>query len=96
MKPTQADKSLFMCRIPPVNGEKCHLVGEIGESDLSSEPKRAFWTNASVKALMAQTPQPEYISRCKRVRGDWRSIQISSVPFGELCRGCAARSPERV
>lgn len=81
---------MFMARIPPKSGDKYHVIGEVCESDPNSEPDRAFWTNESVKALMNQTPQPEYVSRCKKVRGDWRSIQVSSVPFaGALCRGCA-------
>lgn len=81
-----------MVRIPPRAGDKYHIVGEVGEADPDSEPSRAFWTNASVKALMATVPQSEYVSRCKTVRGDWRSIEVSSVPFGlpeELCRHCA-------
>lgn len=80
-----------MVRIPPRAKDKYHLIGEIGESDPSSEPSRAFWTNASVKALMGQTTQPEYISLCKSVRGDWRNIETSLVPFGtpdELCQQC--------
>lgn len=81
----------FMCRIPPKGGEAYHVVGETREADPTSEPSRAFWTNASVKALMQQTSQPEYVSICKRVRGDWRSIQVSRVPFdGQLCRRCAS------
>lgn len=85
------DEALFMCRIPPINGEKYHVVGETKEANLSGEPSRAFWTNASVKALMQQTVQPEYISACKKVRGDWRSIQVSRVPFaGQMCGRCAA------
>lgn len=85
------DSRRYMVRIPPRAKDKYHLIGEIGESDPASEPARAFWTNASVKALMAQTPQPEYVSQCKSVRGDWRSIQVSTVPFGtpdELCQSC--------
>lgn len=85
-----------MCRIPPISGEKYHAVGEIGEADPASEPSRAFWTNASVKALMQQTVRPEYISVCKRVRGDWRSIEVSRVPFdGQLCQRCAAAASEQ-
>lgn len=81
----------FMVRIPWRAGDKCHIVGEIGEADPNSEPPRAFWTNASVKALMGESPQPEYISRCKRVRGDWRSIEVAPRPFAtnDLCRQCA-------
>lgn len=81
---------IFMARIPPQPRDKYHVIGEVCESDPASEPSRAFWTNESVKALMNKTPQPEYVSRCKKVRGDWRSIQVSSTPFaGDLCRGCA-------
>lgn len=76
---------LFMCRIPPVSGEKYHVVGEVSESDPDSEPKRAFWTNASVKALMQQTPRPEYASLCGKVRGDWRSIETSIHPYMVRC-----------
>lgn len=84
-----AQERLFMCRIPPISKDKYHVAGEVREADPSSEPSRAFWTNASVKALMQQTPQPEYISICGKVRGDWRSIQVSRTPFdGELCRRC--------
>lgn len=81
--------SKYMCRIPPAGGEKYHVVGEVNESGTTEEPSRAFWTNADVKAFMAQGPQPEYLSLCGKVRGDWRSIQISDIPFfGELCRQC--------
>ena len=86
-----------MVRIPPKPNEKFHLIGEIGDADPNSEPSRAFWTNASVKALMAETPQHEYISACKRVRGDWRSIETSGRPFGQpdqLCQSCADVYPE--
>lgn len=84
-KPTQ----YYMCRIPPVDGEKFHLVGVVNEAGTTDEPSRAFWTNASVKALMQQVPQPEYVSICGLVRGDWRSIQVSDVPFdGDLCTNC--------
>ena len=83
---------MFMCRIPPVDREKYHVVGEVNEAGTTDEPSRAFWTNASVKALMAQGPQPEYVSLCKKVRGDWRSIQVAEAPFfGELCSQCGRR-----
>jgi hypothetical protein len=79
----------YMCRIPPVSGEKYHLVGAINEAGTTDEPSRAFWTNESVKALMRQVPQPEYISACGKVRGDWRGIQISDTPFdGDVCNQC--------
>ena len=80
----------YMVRIPWSARDAYHVVGEVGESDPNSEPSRAFWTNASVKALMASAgPQPEYISRCGRVRGDWRSIQISTVPPSDrACQQC--------
>jgi hypothetical protein len=79
-----------MCRIPPVDGEKYHLVGAVNEVGTTEEPSRAFWTNASVKALMRQQgPQPEYVSLCGKVRGDWRSIQVADAPFaGEICGKC--------
>jgi len=81
--------SAYMCRIPPVEGERYHLVGEINEAGTADEPSRAFWTNASVKALMQQGPQPEYVSLCGKVRGDWRSIQVADAPFaGEICGKC--------
>lgn len=87
----KATPRLFMCRIPPVSRERYHLVGDVTESDPTSEPSRAFWTNKSVKALMQQTPQPEYASLCGKVRGDWRSVQTSTKAFmGELCKKCAA------
>lgn len=85
----------YMCRIPPVSGEKYHVVGEVNETDgIDEPPSRAFWTNESVKALMAQQgPQPEYVSICGKVRGDWRSIQVSDTPFdGEICNGCQRRN----
>lgn len=87
MKPTRA---VYMCRIPPVDGEKYHIIGMADESGTTDEPSRAFWTNESVKALMAQQgPQPEYVSICGNVRGDWRSIQVSETPFaGEICNRC--------
>lgn len=83
---------MFMCRTPPVDGDKYHIVGAVREADPEVEPVHSFWTNASVKALMAeQGPQPKYISVCGQVHGDWRSIQTSETPFaGELCRRCAA------
>lgn len=80
---------MFMCRIPPADNEKYHVVGKVNEVGTTGEPGRAFWTNASVKALMAQGPQPEYVSVCGKVRGDWRSIQVSDAPFcGDLCEKC--------
>jgi len=79
----------YMGQIPPVNGQKYHLVGEVNESGTTDEPSRAFWTNASVKALMRQGPEPEYVSLCGKVRGDWRSVQVADAPFvGELCGRC--------
>lgn len=87
------NEQLFMCRIPPIGREKYHVVGEIREADPTSEPSRAFWTNASVKTLMQQTLQPEYVSICGKIRGDWRSIEVSQVPFaGEACRKCSVES----
>lgn len=83
-----------MCRIPPVTGEKFHLVGEVNPNGTVDEPSRAFWTNKSVKALMRQNgPQPEFISLCGKVRGDWRSVQVSERPFyGKLCGSCRRQS----
>jgi hypothetical protein len=84
---------MFMCRIPPIGGEKYHVVGEVNEAGTAEHPSRAFWTNTAVKGLMAQGPQPEYISLCGRVRGDWRGIQVSDMPFfGEICKRCHAIS----
>jgi len=79
----------YMCRIPPVSGERYHIVGEVNEGGTMEDPRRAFWTNATVKALMQQGPEPEYVSLCGEVRGDWRSIQVSDTPFaGQMCGLC--------
>lgn len=74
MKPA---KRVFMVRIPWDGCDKSHIVGEIEESDRATEPSRAFWTN-----------EPEFISRCGKVRGDWRSIQVFTIPPTDLCRRC--------
>lgn len=48
---TTQPRATYMCRIPPANGEKFHVVGTVNESGTTDEPSRAFWTNERLRLL---------------------------------------------